>query len=570
MSGPQPPKSLELPGSVRALRWALRALLLTMLVSAGRPAEIASAPGRRPRGYVLDASVWQPPPIRPQGFQFEIQISSLGTSYDPARVRTSILGHNLGEFESAVSKAVAAEWGYSFTHLDGQTDGAGRKIRAGYPVPPTNRTECLRVIESFLHRQYIAGADHPWASMNGHFPWHHYAGEFGFDQIGSEIGENINNYQWHIALTRGAARQYARPWFIDFSAWHGPSITDYSEGKIWGDHSGPDHGHSMSLFERALFMSYLAGASQISAEAGGAIAFLTTQDERGRYQLSPYGEVCRRLREFSLAHPDVGVAWTPFAVVLDTYHGAYPGFGRRKAFWHFDYNAGDTMTWELINLIWPGGWEVMGRKETGSMVNGPLGDTFDVLLQNASQRVLNSYPCLILSGDIRLSAEDVVRYTNYVCQGGTLILNTAYLRDFPQYPKPPEGALRHEVSDGKGRVIVFGRDFQVTSLEPILRDELARRSPVVVSPGIEYLVTLKAGAVFVTLINNEGVTKEPRRKPVIDRSKDRVVSVRFQGETRVRSVRDIMNRRSCTLRNGTEVEITIPAGEVAILEFEVE
>ena len=244
--------------------------------------------------YVPDAETWRTPPVRPEGFQFEIQISSLGASYDPERVRQSIRGHNLGEYDSAVSKVMAAEWGYSFTHLDGQTDGAGRRIKAGYPTPPTNRAECLKVIEAFLHRQYIAGAPHPWASMNGHFPWHHYAAEFGFDQIGSEIGENINNYQWHIALTRGAARQYARPWFMDFSAWHGPSITDYSEGKVWGEHSGPDHGHSMSLFERALFMSYMAGAGQITAEAGGAIAFLTTLDDQGRYRLSPYGEVCQR------------------------------------------------------------------------------------------------------------------------------------------------------------------------------------------------------------------------------------------------------------------------------------
>ena len=62
------------------------------------------------------------------------------------------------------------------------------------------------------------------------------------------------------------------------------------------------------------------------------------------------------MREFTLANPDVGIPVTPFAVVLDFYHGAYPGFGKRRA-WHFDYNAGDNMTWELINLIWPGGWE---------------------------------------------------------------------------------------------------------------------------------------------------------------------------------------------------------------------
>lgn len=540
--------------------------LLTTAVATGTVGA-ASVPGFKPSSYVRDAAVWQTPPIRAEGFQFEIQISSLGTSYVAERVRQSIRSHNLGEYESALSPVMAAEWGYSFTHLDGQTDGAGQKIKAGYPTPPTNRAECLAVIEAFLKRQYIAGRSHPWSSMNGHFPWHHYAAEFGFDQIGSEIGENINNYQWHIALTRGAARQYSRPWFIDFSAWHGPSITDYSAGKIWGEHSGPDHGHSMSLFERALFMSYLAGAGQITAEAGGAISFLTTLDEQGHYQLSPYGRVCERLRKFSLAHPEVGIPLTPFAVVLDDHHGAYPGFGERRAFWKFDYNAGDTMTWELVNLIWPGGWEVMGKNETGTMVNGPYGDTFDVLLQNASPKVLNSYPCLILSGDMQLSGDEVARYANYVQRGGTLILNSAYLPGFPQFEQMPTGALRHEERRGKGLVISYGPDFQVTQLTPIIQEQLAKWLPMKVSPGIQYLVNLKPASILVTLINNDGVTKEPKNKPIVDESKTRTVAISYQGAAPLRSVRDIKNKQRYRFQNGADVAITMSPGEVTVLEF---
>ncbi len=40
----------------------------------------------------------------------------------------------------------------------------------------------------------------PWASFNGHYPYQHYAAEMGFDAIGSEIGENIHNYQLQLAL----------------------------------------------------------------------------------------------------------------------------------------------------------------------------------------------------------------------------------------------------------------------------------------------------------------------------------------------------------------------------------
>jgi len=523
----------------------------------------------RTASYVPDVAVWRTPPIRPQGFQFEVQVSSLGTSYELQRVRDSIRAHGLGEFDSAVSPVMAAEWGYSFTHLDGHADGAGRRIVAGYPKPPASRAECLQVIEAFLHRQYVAGAAHPWSSMNGHFPWHHYAAEMGFDHIGSEIGENINGYQWHIALTRGAARQFHRPWFIDFSAWHGPSITDYSPGRIWGENSGPDHGHSMSLFERSLFLAYMSGAGQITAEAGGAISFLTDLDADGHYRLSPYGAVCRRLGRFTRAHPDVGVPCTPFAVVLDHDHGAYPGFGKRRAFWHFDYTAGDTMTWDLVERIWPGGWEVMGRNEAGTLVNGPYGDTFDILLQNATQEVLNSYPCLILSGDVRLSEADARRYRSYVLQGGTLVLNSALLGNFPEYDVGPDPRSRRDWELGRGRVLVLGPDHSWESLDAILRTELARCLPVRVSPGVEWLVTLRDEVVWVALVNNDGVTKAPREKAVVDASKLRTATVTYSGPGTLASAEDIKNGRPAGIGTGGEVVVQIPAGEMVILELRI-
>ncbi len=323
----------------------------------------------------------------------------------------------------------------------------------------------------------------------------------------------------------------------------------------------------MSLFERSLFMCYMAGAGQITAEAGAAISFLPVLDDQGRYQLSPYGQVCQRVREFTLAHPDVGIPLTPFGLVLDYHHGAYPGFGKRRAFWHFDYNAGDNMTWELIDLIWPGGWEVMGKNEVGTMVNGPFGDTFDVLLQNAPQEILNSYPYLVLSGNIRLSPEELARFTNYMHQGGTLILNSIYLPSFPDLAKLADGSPRQEIKSGKGRAILYGPDYQVAALKAIFHEVLLQYLPVTISPGVEYLVNIKTDSVFVTLINNEGVTKEPRQKPKVDPAKSKTVNVRFKGLSRVQTVKDIKNDRVCEIHDGTEVTITLPPGELAILEF---
>ena len=142
--------------------WVVLRILSLALI----PSAVALEGGR----YVRNEAVWRTPPIRPQGFQFEIQLPAPTASYDLEIVRQSIRGHNLGDYDSAVSKVMAAEWGYSFTHLDGQTDGAGRRIRAGYATPPTNRAECLKVIESFLHQQYIRGAASPVALDERTFP----------------------------------------------------------------------------------------------------------------------------------------------------------------------------------------------------------------------------------------------------------------------------------------------------------------------------------------------------------------------------------------------------------------
>jgi hypothetical protein len=322
----------------------------------------------------------------------------------------------------------------------------------------------------------------------------------------------------------------------------------------------------MSLFERSLFMCYMAGAGQITAEAGGALAFLNTVGEDGFYLLSPYGEVCKRLRDFSLAHPDIGLPCTPFGVVLDFHHGAYMGSVERKAFGHFDYNAGDDMTWNLIDMIWPDGWEVMGKDEAGTMVNGPYGDTFDILLQNAPQAVLDSYPCLILSGDLRLSGGEAARFRNFVEQGGTLLLNTAFLEQFPEYASAGREDTPATLRSGKGRVVLCGPDYSVAQLDGILREELSARLPVRVSGDIQYLVNIIEDGVLVTLINNAGVTKAPRSRPVTDPAQRKAVTIAWTAGDRVESVTDIKNDRAHVPVDNS-VSIDVPPGGIVILEM---
>jgi hypothetical protein len=107
----------------------------------------------------------------------------------------------------------------------------------------------------------------------------------------------------------------------------------------------------------------------------------------------------------------------------------------------------------------------------------------------------------------------------------------------------------------------------VGQLPQIVQEQLAKSLPVKVSPGAQYFVNVRPGCLYATLINNNGVTKAPKGKPVIDATQAVAVTVSWQRELRVKSVNDIKNQRPVYWRHDGEATITIPAGEVAILEL---
>lgn len=516
--------------------------------------------------FISNPSLWSTPKLRDQGFQFEVEMTSIG-ALNKQLLENSVSKLKVGEYISALPDIKAAEWGYSALNLStGTQDGAGRVMNNTFlDNPPLTRQQAVSKLKEFLMEQYVRGGAHPWYSMNGHYPWFHYAGEFGFDVLASEIGENIHGYQFHIAMNRGAARQYQKPWAIDFSSWHGAGILDYSSTPIWGDYSGPDNGHSLSLVERSFVMSYMSGADSVVAEAGAAISFYS-EVKNGLYKLSPYGEVCRNFQAFTKANPDVGITYTPIAIVLDYYHGMDRQPSGCMAFGRFPYNDGDNMTHNLVDDLWPGTWDVESRgDETGALVNNAYGDSFDFLLQDASQKVLNTYPALILSGDITLSSAEVSRYEAYVKQGGTLVLNTAYLNQFPEY----KGKLvdnRYDKTAGKGKVIVYGPNYSISCLDSILTELLKKYVPFAFSTDISHIVNIKDGSMYVTLINSDGVTKTSHEKPVVDSSETKTVKVSYTGRLSVRSVSDIYNNKPVSL-SGNSATVTIKPGKIAVLEF---
>lgn len=480
----------------------------------------------------LSSSMWRTPPIVPEGFLFEVQVMNY-TPFMQDIVNRSVLKYGLGNITRHWQTGELGEWDYSFLNLkDGAMDGSGRVHYGGFPTPPANRSEALGVMRNYV-LNIMEGETRPWASFNGHYPFHHYAGEWGFDAIGSEIGENIHNYQLQLAFNRGAARQYGKPWFVDVSAWFGGGITDYSAAKPWGEYSGPDNGHSLSLYRRTYFTSYMAGTSALIAEASGVNFFLQELDGTNCFLPSPLGLVGQEFYNFTQRHPDPGIPYTPFGLLLDYYHGTYSGHNDRKAFDYFPYDSGDLMSWTLENMFFPGCWDI--SQEKTALTSSPFGDTCDVLLQDANQTCLATYPILVPTGSIIFTKTEIQQIVKYVTEGGVLLLNRAYANQFPANFLNAVGTstifepVRTGVV-GNGTLILWGPDWWPDLYGNIIFKELARKVlPFSVDGEVEYQINRDATGWVLTLVNNKGVTKDSHAPPVIDPTAKRSVHITYTG-----------------------------------------
>lgn len=518
------------------------------------------------KDYISNPSLWTGPSLSNDGFVVEIEMGAESSVRSTERTKKSIDHYNMGVYQSPLPEIRAAEWGYTVLNLHtGQIDGAGRKINNIYldnMASINDRKTALETIMRFVKTQYrVEDGITPWYSMNGHHCWHHYAGATGATVLASEIGENIHGYQLHIAMNRGAARQYNKPWVIDFSSWHGASILDYSKTKIWKEYSGAKYGHSINLVERSMLMSYMAGADGVVAEGGGAICFyddITTDDY---YKLSPYGKVFQKLYQFSKANSNVGITYTPFAVLLDQFHGMDRQPSGQQAFGKFGYNQGDMETFNLIETLWPQTFSVeKNGNEIGAMVNSKYPDAVDFLLQGASLDMLKTYKAVMLSGDIKLTPAQIADLRSYAAEGGVVLASDRHL-DQLSFNGTGDTAIREE-KVGKGKIV----GFDSSALKDILNEYLKEMLPIEVEGDVEYFVNVADGAFYVTLINNDGVMKSPKTPVQFDSSKRKDIVINYKAKNSIQSVEELWNSRKVQVE-GRTIKFRMLPGDCYILKI---
>jgi hypothetical protein len=447
--------------------------------------------------------------------------------------------------------------------------------------------------------------------------------EWGVKLLGMETAAVMPMTGMRIAFTRGAARQFGSAFLYYHAPNFGDTATTFTKAQNFAGpdffyHSryGPSMGPSLSWYRKSYYLYYMSGASAIYLEQGGDQFFKPGPGEHS-FQLNPLGRITEEFIRFAEKHPDTGTPYTPIAFLLDPAHGFemtdYPQ-------WPFEVSQidrGDRALRELFGVAYYPGLVVEGEPAIADrqpFVAGLFGDIFDVLTTNNTD--FGGYRAVVLGGRIEGWNQ---RLTDYVRNGGTVVLNAAQIKNVPEQLlgvrltntsleadtarclSPGEEAqdlsgqmFRYEKVElkgatpliasangvplvtvnklGKGSVVfaalpdLLGEDERIAPFAAhMLAHVFADAAPVRVNGDVEYLINRTANGWVVTLLNNNGVYKTQQGMAQVDRNAYVNVSISLRGE-RIQSASEWLS--DATLKvDANNAHLRIAPGGVAIVEL---
>jgi hypothetical protein len=503
--------------------------------------------------------------------------------------------------------------------------------------------------------------------------------DWGVKILGMETAAVMPMTSMRIAFTRGAARQAG----ADFLYYHAPNFGDTATTFTKAQNfAGPDFfyhsrygqtmGPSLSWYRKSYYLYYMSGASAIYLEQG-ADQFFKPGPGDNPFQLNPLGRITDEFIHFAEKHADRGTPYTPIAFLLDPAHGFemtdYPQ-------WPFEVaqiDRSDRALRELFGVAYFPGLVVEGEPAIADrqpFVSGVFGDVFDVLTASenrdgetgrggdgetgrrgdaasaspnrpvpasprppipASPRhpvshsprpsLLSAYRAVVVGGRIEWSSEWIQKLSDYVRNGGTVVLNAAQLKGVPEQLSGVQ--LTHETAEadnakclstgddavdlsgqqfryekiqaktatvlvttptgdplvtvnkvGKGSVIfiglpdLLGEDERMAPFAAhVLAHVFANPTPVKVNGDVEYLINRNSSGWVVTLLNNNGVYKTQQGMAQVDRNAYVNVSITLSGQA-IRSASDWISEESIPV-NGSQVTIRIAPGGIAVVELKI-
>ena len=444
---------------------------------------------------------------------------------------------------------------------------------------------------------------------------------WGVKLLGMETAAVMPMTGMRIAFTRGAARQFGGAFLYYHAPNFGDTATTFTKAQNF---AGPDHfyhsrygatmGPSLSWYRKNYYLYYMSGASAIYLEQGHDQFFKPGPGEHP-FQLNPLGRITDEFVRFAEKHPDRGTPYTPIAFLLDPAHGFemtdYPH-------WPFEVSQidrGDRALRELFGVAYYPGLVVEGEPAIADrqpFVSGVFGDVFDVLTAtDGAKSPLNAYRAVVVGGRIEWSAEWTQKITDYVRNGGTVVLNAAQIKNLPaqllgvrltnamaeadsarcedaqdltgqmfRYERlelkgakaliaAPNGDPLVAVNNvGKGSVILsalpdlLGEDERMTPFAAhMLVHIFGDITPVKVTGDVEYLINRTAKSWIVTLLNNNGVFKTQQGMAQVDRSAYVTATIAVPN-AKIQSATDWITDRALNPQ-----AIRIAPGGVAVVEI---
>jgi hypothetical protein len=437
-----------------------------------------------------------------------------------------------------------------------------------------------------------------------------------------------------IAFTRGAARQYGGAFLYYHAPNFGDTATTFTKQQNF---AGPDNffhsrygvtmGPSLSWYRKSYYHYYMSGASAIYLEQGFDQFFKPGPGEHP-LQLNPLGRITEEFMKFAERHPDRGTPYTPVAFLLDPAHGFEMTDHPHWPFGVSQINRSDRALRELFGVAYYPGTVVEGEPamaDRQSFVAGIFGNIFDVLVASnesaasiSPTEAVNRYRAVVVGGQPKWTVAWTKKLTDYVRDGGTLVVNAAQINGLPnellgvsvtsanaeadsarcvtanesvqdlsgqlfRYQRiqlkganalivaPNGDALVTTNKVGKGSVVfsalpdLLGEDERVTPFAAhMLAHVFSEATPVKVTGDVEYLINRTNRTWVVTLINNNGVFKPPQGMAQVDRNAKVNAIVELRGQ-QIQSAFDWTADKTVDVRNNM-VRVELGPGGIAIVE----
>jgi len=388
---------------------------------------------------------------------------------------------------------------------------------------------------------------------------------------------------------------------------------------------GATMGPSLSWYRKSYYLYYMSGASAIYLEQGYDQFFKPGPGEHP-FQLNPLGRITEEFVRFAEKHPDRGTPYTPIAFLLDPAHGwdmtDYPQW----AFGASPINRSDRALRELFGAAYYPGLVREGEPASGerqAFVPGLFGNIFDVLVaDDARKDAIDSYRAVVIGGEVNWTPAWAKKLEDYVRSGGVVVLNAGQTKGLPMSllgvrPKGESGEahnalclvpgnstadldgqiFRYERVDltaaqtmmvttadqpdplvtvnkiGRGKLIfvavsdLLGEDERMPPFVAHLLAHLASdATPVRVEGDVEYLINRNANGWVVTLFNDNGVYKPQQGLAQVDRSAAANVTIGLRNQ-KISSATEWTTDSKLQVVNDTAVQLTIPAGGIAVVEL---